>query len=75
MIVFTEQEPGVLLEPLCLFFKSKKSQLSPVLQGLMGEANLNFALNKYEEAVRMCMEIIRQGTFGYIPNLFHLHQK
>ena len=36
----------------------------------MGEANFNFASNKYEEAVRMCMEIIRQGKFGYIFGFF-----
>ena len=36
----------------------------------MGEANLNFAKNMYEEAVRMCMEIIRQGKFGYISSFF-----
>ena len=40
----------------------------------MGEANLNFASNKYEEAVRMCMEIIRQGKFGYIFWCFHFRQ-
>ena len=36
----------------------------------MGEANLNFAKNMYEEAVRMCMEIIRQGKLGYISSYF-----
>lgn len=31
------------------------------LQGLMGEANLQFACGSTDEAIKMCMEIIRQG--------------
>ncbi|XP_071560838.1 general transcription factor 3C polypeptide 3-like isoform X1 [Temnothorax nylanderi] len=40
--------------------KRKKRVLPPVLQGLMGEANLRFAKGEEELAGQICMEIIRQ---------------
>ncbi|XP_043684851.1 general transcription factor 3C polypeptide 3 [Vespula pensylvanica] len=40
--------------------KRKRRTLPPVLQGLMGEANLRFARGETTLAAQMCMEIIRQ---------------
>ncbi|KAK2580192.1 hypothetical protein KPH14_012456 [Odynerus spinipes] len=40
--------------------KRKRRTLPPVLQGLMGEANLRFARGETVLAGQMCMEIIRQ---------------
>ena len=37
------------------------ARLAKDLQGLMGEANLKFARGQHEEAVKMCMEVIRLG--------------
>ncbi|XP_014674823.1 PREDICTED: general transcription factor 3C polypeptide 3-like isoform X2 [Priapulus caudatus] len=37
----------------------RRSKLPRDLQGLMGEANLCFARGEHEEAIKMCMEIIR----------------
>lgn len=52
------------------FKKAKKtSKLPRDLQGLMGEANMNFARGVYEEAVKMCMEVIRLGKIAVIINL------
>ncbi|KAH8253231.1 hypothetical protein KR032_004350 [Drosophila birchii] len=45
----------------------RKTQLSPALQGLMGEANLSFAYGRYETAERICMEIIRQNPLASEP--------
>ena len=40
------------------------------LQGLMGEANLRYARREYEEAIKMCMEIIRQ--FPHSPEPYQV---
>ncbi|XP_011067135.1 PREDICTED: general transcription factor 3C polypeptide 3 isoform X1 [Acromyrmex echinatior] len=40
--------------------KKKRRILPPVLQGLMGEANLRFAKGEVDLAAKICMEIIRQ---------------
>ena len=40
--------------------KQRRKRLDPALQGLMGEANLNFARGERELAIKMCMEVIRQ---------------
>lgn len=40
--------------------KKKRRVLPPVLQGLMGEANLRFAKGEVDLAAQICMEIIRQ---------------
>ncbi|XP_066296212.1 general transcription factor 3C polypeptide 3-like [Branchiostoma lanceolatum] len=37
------------------------------LRGLMGEANLRFARGKYDDAIKMCMEVIRQVPHCYEP--------
>ncbi|XP_019637611.1 PREDICTED: general transcription factor 3C polypeptide 3-like [Branchiostoma belcheri] len=37
------------------------------LRGLMGEANLRFARGKYDDAIKMCMEVIRQAPHCYEP--------
>lgn len=31
------------------------------LQGLMGEANMKFARGETDEAIKMCMEVVRLG--------------
>ncbi|CAJ0938599.1 unnamed protein product [Ranitomeya imitator] len=41
--------------------KRPRSKLPRALRGLMGEANIRFARGEAEEAILMCMEIIRQG--------------
>ncbi|CAL1681922.1 unnamed protein product [Lasius platythorax] len=40
--------------------RKKRRILPPVLQGLMGEANLRFAKGEIDLATKICMEIIRQ---------------
>lgn len=45
----------------------RRSQLSPALLGLMGEANLSFAYGRYDTAERICMEIIRQNPLASEP--------
>lgn len=45
--------------------KKKKRVLPPVLQGLMGEANLRFAKGEVDLAAQICMEIIRQVLSMY----------
>ncbi|XP_023033656.1 general transcription factor 3C polypeptide 3 [Drosophila willistoni] len=45
----------------------RRSQLSPALLGLMGEANLSFVYGRYETAERICMEIIRQNPLASEP--------
>ena len=37
------------------------------LQGLMGEANVNFARGQNEEAIKMCMEIVRSAPLAHEP--------
>ncbi|XP_043581833.1 general transcription factor 3C polypeptide 3-like isoform X2 [Bombus pyrosoma] len=49
--------------------KRKKRTLPPVLQGLMGEANLRYARGDTELAAQICMEIIRQVPSA--PEPFH----
>ncbi|KAH8403823.1 hypothetical protein KR215_003747 [Drosophila sulfurigaster] len=45
----------------------RRSQLSPALLGLMGEANLSFVYGRYDTAERICMEIIRQNPLASEP--------
>lgn len=45
--------------------KKKRRVLPPVLQGLMGEANLRFAKGEVDLAAQICMEIIRQVLSMY----------
>jgi len=40
--------------------RKKRRILPPVLQGLMGEANLRYAKGEVELAAKICAEIIRQ---------------
>ena len=40
-----------------------RSKLRKDMQGLMGEANMKFAHGQSDEAIKMCMEVIRQ-----VPN-------
>ncbi|XP_069471822.1 general transcription factor 3C polypeptide 3 isoform X2 [Ambystoma mexicanum] len=47
--------------------KRPRSKLPRALRGLMGEANIRFARGEREEAVMMCMEIIRQAPLAYEP--------
>lgn len=49
--------------------KKIKRALSPALQGLMGEANLNFARNQTAMAEKICLEIIRQEPMAAEPYL------
>ncbi|OAD59331.1 General transcription factor 3C polypeptide 3 [Eufriesea mexicana] len=52
-------------------YKRKKRTLPPVLQGLMGEANLRYARGNTELAAQICMEIIRQVQVPSAPEPFH----
>ncbi|MPC84514.1 General transcription factor 3C polypeptide 3 [Portunus trituberculatus] len=45
--------------------KRRRRRLPAALQGLMGEANLRFARGEFDEAIKMCMEVIRQ--FSHSP--------
>lgn len=45
--------------------RKKRRILPPVLQGLMGEANLRFAKGEIDLATKICMEIIRQVFLIY----------
>ncbi|KAK7076939.1 General transcription factor IIIC, polypeptide 3 [Halocaridina rubra] len=45
--------------------KRRRRRLPAALQGLMGEANLRYARCQYDEAIKMCMEVIRQ--FSHSP--------
>nr|XP_053634455.1 general transcription factor 3C polypeptide 3-like isoform X2 [Cherax quadricarinatus] len=45
--------------------KRRRRRLPAALQGLMGEANLRYARCEYDEAIKMCMEVIRQ--FSHSP--------
>ncbi|XP_018432472.1 PREDICTED: general transcription factor 3C polypeptide 3 [Nanorana parkeri] len=47
--------------------KRPRSKLPRALRGLMGEANIRFARGEREEAIMMCMEIIRQAPLAYEP--------
>ncbi|CAH1774088.1 unnamed protein product [Owenia fusiformis] len=44
-----------------------RTKLPKDLQGLMGEANLNFARGSLKEAVKMCMEVIRLEPAAHEP--------
>ncbi|CAD5117133.1 DgyrCDS5941 [Dimorphilus gyrociliatus] len=60
--------------PIKRFGRLERSKLPPALQGLMGQANLKCASNQYDEAIKICTEIIKQeptanepyGTLQYI---------
>ncbi|XP_017281749.1 general transcription factor 3C polypeptide 3 isoform X2 [Kryptolebias marmoratus] len=43
------------------------SKLPQALRGLMGEANIRYARGDQEDAIMMCMEIIRQAPLAYEP--------
>ena len=47
--------------------KRPRSKLHRALRGLMGEANIRFSRGDHEEAILMCMEIIRQAPLAYEP--------
>ncbi|XP_071119203.1 general transcription factor 3C polypeptide 3-like [Haliotis cracherodii] len=47
--------------------RMRKNEVPKHLQGLMGEANLRFARGEKEEAIKMCMEIIRLAPNAYLP--------
>ncbi|XP_041120613.1 general transcription factor 3C polypeptide 3 isoform X1 [Polyodon spathula] len=44
-----------------------RSKLPKALRGLMGEANIRYARGDKEDAITMCMEIIRQAPLAYEP--------
>ncbi|XP_036396803.1 general transcription factor 3C polypeptide 3 [Megalops cyprinoides] len=44
-----------------------RSKLPRALRGLMGEANIRYARGEKEDAIMMCMEIIRQAPLAYEP--------
>lgn len=44
-----------------------RSKLPRALRGLMGEANIRYARGEKDDAILMCMEIIRQAPFAYEP--------
>lgn len=53
--------------------KKKRRILPPVLQGLMGEANLRYAKGEVDLAAQICMEIIRQVLLmNYISDTVYL---
>ncbi|XP_034030217.1 general transcription factor 3C polypeptide 3 isoform X2 [Thalassophryne amazonica] len=47
--------------------RHNRSKLSRALRGLMGEANIRYARGDKEDAILMCMEIIRQAPMAYEP--------
>ncbi|XP_028985790.1 general transcription factor 3C polypeptide 3 [Betta splendens] len=47
--------------------KRQHSKLPRALRGLMGEANIRYARGEKEDAIMMCMEIIRQAPLAYEP--------
>ncbi|KAK7893277.1 hypothetical protein WMY93_022429 [Mugilogobius chulae] len=44
-----------------------RSKLPRALRGLMGEANIRYARGEKNDAILMCMEIIRQAPMAYEP--------
>ncbi|XP_020513141.2 general transcription factor 3C polypeptide 3 [Labrus bergylta] len=44
-----------------------RSKLPRALRGLMGEANIRYARGEKEDAILMCMEIIRQAPLAFEP--------
>ncbi|KAF4074934.1 hypothetical protein AMELA_G00228980 [Ameiurus melas] len=47
--------------------RRSRSKLPRALRGLMGEANIRYARGEKDDAVLMCMEIIRQAPLAYEP--------
>ncbi|KAM6892828.1 general transcription factor 3C polypeptide 3-like [Lycodopsis pacificus] len=47
--------------------RRQRSKLPRALRGLMGEANIRYARGEKEDAILMCMEIIRQAPLAYEP--------
>ncbi|XP_038604629.1 LOW QUALITY PROTEIN: general transcription factor 3C polypeptide 3-like [Tachyglossus aculeatus] len=47
--------------------KRPRSKLPRALRGLMGEANVRFARGEREEAIAMCMEIVRRAPLAHEP--------
>ncbi|XP_062270424.1 general transcription factor 3C polypeptide 3 [Scomber scombrus] len=47
--------------------RRNRSKLPRALRGLMGEANIRYARGDKEDAIMMCMEIIRQAPLAYEP--------
>lgn len=47
--------------------RRNRSKLPRALRGLMGEANIRYARGEKEDAILMCMEIIRQAPMAYEP--------
>ncbi|XP_061760706.1 general transcription factor 3C polypeptide 3 isoform X2 [Nerophis ophidion] len=47
--------------------RRKRSKLPRALRGLMGEANIRYARGEKDDAIAMCMEIIRQAPLAYDP--------
>eukprot|EP00058_Branchiostoma_floridae_P028545 XP_002614036.1 hypothetical protein BRAFLDRAFT_113732 [Branchiostoma floridae] len=47
--------------------RRRVNEVPKPLRGLMGEANLRFARGKYDDAIKMCMEVIRQVPHCYEP--------
>ncbi|ESP05339.1 hypothetical protein LOTGIDRAFT_208362 [Lottia gigantea] len=47
--------------------RRKKTDIPKGLHGLMGEANLQFARGEHDEAIKMCMEVIRLAPNAYLP--------
>uniref|UniRef100_A0A3B4ZSB9 General transcription factor IIIC subunit 3 n=1 Tax=Stegastes partitus TaxID=144197 RepID=A0A3B4ZSB9_9TELE len=51
----------------CVQGRRHGSKLPRALRGLMGEANIRYARGEKEDAILMCMEIIRQAPLAYEP--------
>lgn len=73
MINYPIMKTAILLMDFCnafffifMIFKERRSRskLPRALRGLMGEANIRYARGEKDDAVLMCMEIIRQGVLG-----------
>ncbi|KAM6892825.1 general transcription factor 3C polypeptide 3-like [Lycodopsis pacificus] len=47
--------------------RRQRSKLPRALRGLMGEANIRYTRGEKEDAILMCMEIIRQAPLAYEP--------
>ncbi|MCJ8747730.1 hypothetical protein PDJAM_G00156720 [Pangasius djambal] len=47
--------------------RRSRSKLPRALRGLMGEANIRYARGEKDDAILMCMEIIRQAPLAYEP--------
>ncbi|ETE60971.1 General transcription factor 3C polypeptide 3, partial [Ophiophagus hannah] len=62
-----EEDDEISEQPTAGDEKRPRSKLPRALRGLMGEANIRFARGEHEEAILMCMEIIRQAPLAYEP--------